>query len=57
LKLAAARHAEFEALEEMVERAQQALEDRKARRRAKGLLMSASTFPRSTLQSPPDDRA
>ena len=39
--LAAARHAEFEALEAEVERAQQALEDRKLVERAKGLLMSA----------------
>jgi response regulator NasT len=41
LKLAAARHAEFEALEGEVDRAQQALEDRKLVERAKGLLMSA----------------
>jgi AmiR/NasT family two-component response regulator len=41
LKLAAARHAEFEALEAEVDRAQQALEDRKLVERAKGLLMSA----------------
>jgi response regulator NasT len=41
LALAAARHAEFEALEAEVERAQQALEDRKLVERAKGLLMSA----------------
>jgi two-component system, response regulator PdtaR len=41
LKLAAARHAEFEALEAEVGRAQQALEDRKLVERAKGLLMSA----------------
>jgi AmiR/NasT family two-component response regulator len=39
--LAAARHAEFEQLEADVERAQQALEDRKIVERAKGLLMSA----------------
>lgn len=39
--LAAARHAEFEQLEADVERAQQALEDRKVVERAKGLLMSA----------------
>ena len=39
--LAAARHAEFQQLEADVERAQQALEDRKAVERAKGLLMSA----------------
>lgn len=39
--LAAARHAEFEQLEAEVERAQQALEDRKIVERAKGLLMSA----------------
>jgi response regulator NasT len=41
LKLAAARHAEFEALEGEVDRAQQALDDRKLVERAKGLLMSA----------------
>jgi two-component system, response regulator PdtaR len=41
LELAAARHSEFEALEAEVERAQQALEDRKLVERAKGLLMSA----------------
>jgi response regulator NasT len=41
LVLAAARHAEFEALEAEVGRAQQALEDRKLVERAKGLLMSA----------------
>jgi AmiR/NasT family two-component response regulator len=41
LELAAARHAEFEALEAEVDRAQQALEDRKLVERAKGLLMSA----------------
>ena len=35
------RHAEFEALEAEVDRAQQALEDRKLVERAKGLLMSA----------------
>jgi AmiR/NasT family two-component response regulator len=39
--LAAARHAEFEALEAEVDRAQQALEDRKLVERAKGLLMAA----------------
>ena len=39
--LAAARHDEFEQLEAEVERAQQALEDRKIVERAKGLLMSA----------------
>jgi two-component system, response regulator PdtaR len=39
--LAAARHAEFRQLEADVERAQQALEDRKVVERAKGLLMSA----------------
>ena len=39
--LAAARHAEFEALEAEVYRAQQALEDRKLVERAKGLLMAA----------------
>jgi response regulator NasT len=39
--LAAARHAELEQLEAEVERAQQALEDRKVVERAKGLLMSA----------------
>jgi two-component system, response regulator PdtaR len=41
IKLAAARHAEFEALEAEVGKAQQALEDRKLVERAKGLLMSA----------------
>ena len=41
LELAAARHAEFEALEAEVARAHQALEDRKLVERAKGLLMSA----------------
>jgi len=41
LDLAAARHAEFEALEAEVDRAQQALEDRKLVERAKGLLMTA----------------
>jgi two-component system, response regulator PdtaR len=39
--LAAARHAEFQQLEAEVDRAQQALEDRKLVERAKGLLMSA----------------
>jgi len=41
IKLAAARHAEFEALEAEVSKAQQALGDRKLVERAKGLLMSA----------------
>jgi two-component system, response regulator PdtaR len=41
IELAAARHAEFEALENEVAQAQQALEDRKLIERAKGLLMSA----------------
>jgi response regulator NasT len=41
IQLAAARHAEFEALEAEVDRAQQALEDRKVVERAKGLLMAA----------------
>jgi AmiR/NasT family two-component response regulator len=41
MALAAARHAEFQALEAEVDRAQQALEDRKLVERAKGLLMSA----------------
>jgi response regulator NasT len=41
MALAAARHAEFQALEAEVDRAQQALEDRKIVERAKGLLMSA----------------
>jgi response regulator NasT len=41
LKLAAARHAEFEALEADVEKAHQALEERKLVERAKGLLMNA----------------
>ena len=39
--LAAARHAEFQALEAEVDRAQHALEDRKVVERAKGLLMTA----------------
>jgi two-component system, response regulator PdtaR len=39
IRLAAARHAELEALEAEVERAQQALEDRKILERAKGLLV------------------
>lgn len=39
--LAAARHAEFSALEAQVSRAEQALEDRKLIERAKGLLMVA----------------
>jgi response regulator NasT len=41
IDLAAERQAEFEQLEAEVERAQQALEDRKIVERAKGLLMSA----------------
>jgi AmiR/NasT family two-component response regulator len=41
IQLAAARHAEFQALEGEVAQAQQALEDRKLVERAKGLLMSA----------------
>jgi two-component system, response regulator PdtaR len=41
IRLAAARHAEFLALEGEVDRAHQALEDRKLVERAKGLLMSA----------------
>ena len=41
IRLAAARHAEFLELESEVERAQQALEDRKLVERAKGLLMTA----------------
>ena len=41
IQLAAARHAEFQALEDEVAQAQQALEDRKLVERAKGLLMSA----------------
>jgi response regulator NasT len=41
IELAAARHAEFQALEAEVDRAQQALEDRKLVERAKGLLMAA----------------
>ena len=41
LALATARHAEFEALEAEVDKARQALEDRKLVERAKGLLMSA----------------
>jgi two-component system, response regulator PdtaR len=41
IDLAAARHAELVALEAEVDRAQQALEDRKLVERAKGLLMAA----------------
>jgi response regulator NasT len=41
IALAATRHAEFQQLEAEVDRAQQALEDRKVVERAKGLLMSA----------------
>ncbi|HEX4677794.1 MAG TPA: response regulator [Gaiellaceae bacterium] len=41
IDLAAARHAEFQALESEVDRVQQALEDRKVVERAKGLLMTA----------------
>jgi response regulator NasT len=41
IRLAGARHEEFQALEAEVDRAQQALEDRKLVERAKGLLMSA----------------
>jgi two-component system, response regulator PdtaR len=41
LGLSAARHLEFQQLEAEVDRAQQALEDRKVVERAKGLLMSA----------------
>jgi AmiR/NasT family two-component response regulator len=41
IELAAVRHAEFEELEAEVDRAQQALEDRKVVERAKGLLMAA----------------
>ena len=41
IELSAARHSEFQALEAEVDRAQQALEDRKLVERAKGLLMSA----------------
>jgi two-component system, response regulator PdtaR len=41
IRLAAARHAEFAALQADVSRAQQALEDRKLIERAKGLLMTA----------------
>ena len=41
IELAAARHAEFQALEAEVDRAQQALADRKLVERAKGLLMAA----------------
>jgi response regulator NasT len=41
IELASARHAEFEELEGEVERAHQALEDRKIVERAKGLLMTA----------------
>jgi response regulator NasT len=45
LGVAAARHAELEHLEQEVEQAQQALEDRKLVERAKGLLMSALDIP------------
>ena len=41
LALSASRHAELEALEAEVDRAQQALEDRKLVERARGLLMAA----------------
>src|SRR4029077_16827716 len=41
IKLAASRHAEFIALEAEVDRAQQALADRRLVERAKGLLMTA----------------
>jgi response regulator NasT len=41
IELAAARHAEFQALEAEVDRVQQALVDRKLVERAKGLLMAA----------------
>jgi len=41
IRLAAARHAEYRELEAEVDRAQQALEDRKLVERAKGLLMAA----------------
>jgi AmiR/NasT family two-component response regulator len=41
IELAAARQTEFQALEAEVDRAQQALEDRKLVERAKGLLMTA----------------
>ena len=41
IKLAHARHAEFEELESQVDEAQQALADRKTVERAKGLLMTA----------------
>jgi AmiR/NasT family two-component response regulator len=41
IELAAARQREFEALEAEIDRARQALEDRKLIERAKGLLMSA----------------
>jgi AmiR/NasT family two-component response regulator len=41
IKLASARHAEFEELESQVDEAQQALADRKIVERAKGLLMTA----------------
>jgi two-component system, response regulator PdtaR len=41
IKLATARHAELEALEAEVDKAQQALEERKLIERAKGLLMDA----------------
>lgn len=45
IRLAAARHQEFVALEAEVSRARQALEDRKLIERAKGLLMTALGIP------------
>lgn len=45
IEIARLRQAEFEALEAEVEKAQQALEDRKLVERAKGLLMSALDIP------------
>lgn len=45
IRLAAARHAEFVALEAQVTRAEQALEDRKLIEQAKGLLMRALSLP------------
>ena len=45
IRLAASRHEEFRALEAEVEKAQQALEDRKLIEQAKGILMTAAGIP------------
>ena len=45
IRLAASRHEEFRALEAEVEKAQQALEDRKLIEQAKGILMTATGVP------------